>query len=704
MASSAAALMQTSLDTAAPAAPLAAGLSPRTVAVVGAGRTGGVGAEILRNLLDRFRGRVFPVNPKATAIAGVPCYATVSDVPAPVDLAVIAVPAARVAAAIDDCIESGVKAAVVISAGFGESGPDGRAHEATLRARVRRSGMRMIGPNCLGIVNTDPDVMLNASFSPSFPAGGSMALASQSGALGLAILDAATRLGSGMSTFVSTGNAADVSFADLLDHWRTDVRTRVILLYAESIIEPRRFAAVARQVSRTKPILALKAGRSAAGARAASSHTGALATSDTFVDALFEDAGIVRADTLEDLLATAAVLANQPLPRGSRVAILTNAGGPAILAADACAAAGLQVASLSASTTDALRAFLPPSAGVADPVDMIATASPGDYARAIPLLLGEPGVDAVIVICIPLRGTSTLDVASAVAGAARGSVKPVLATFLGAAGLAPLLSPVPCYEFPETAVRALAGAVQYARWLARPAADAADSVATVDPAIARAIVDRQLAASGGWLDAPAAESLLAAFGIPVVPTRVVVSRNGAVMAGRELGYPVVLKGAGPTLLHKTESQAVFCRLADETAMLGALATLEARRDVERILVQPMVSGGVEMFVGAVRDADFGHLVMCGSGGILLELLGDVSRRLAPVSAAAAATMLDQVRGIRRLRGFRGAAPLDEAALKDVIVRVSALLATCPEIAELDLNPVIVQERGAVVVDARIRIG
>lgn len=684
------------------AASLAPCFTPTTVAVIGAGRDGGVGAAIVANLATTFRGQTFPINRHATAIGGLPCYPSIAATPAPVDLAVIAVPAAAVEAAVDDCIAAGVRAVVVISAGFAETGAEGRRREAALLATVRRAGLRMIGPNCLGIINTDPAVRLNASFAAQFPPPGSVALASQSGALGLAVLDAAARSHVGISSFASIGNSADVSLADLVDYWATDAHTRVILLYAESLDQPRRLADIAQRVGRSTPIVALKSGRSASGARAASSHTGAMARSDRLVDALFREAGIVRTDSIEDLLGAAAVLADQPLPRGNRVAILTNAGGPAILAADAGETRGLRVAALSAQTTAALRAFLPPQASVTDPIDMIATASPADYSRAMALLLADPNIDALIVIGIAVRGTDILAVARAVAAAARDAVIPVVATFLGAEGAAAAVAPVPCYTFPEAAVLALCRAWQYASWRARP----------IDPPPPPRPLDRARIADalthvghrgGGWLDPAAASTLVEACGLHAAPTRVVSTPHEAIETAGALGYPVVLKGTGPALLHKTESHAVFADLRDQPAMLSAFATLAGRRDVETIVMQPLIPGGVEMFVGAVRDDAFGHVVMCGSGGILVEWLGDVTRRLAPVGPQSARDMIDEIRGATRLRGFRGAPPLDEAAFADVILAVSALVDARPDIAELDFNPVIVQREGAVIVDARIRV-
>ena len=683
-----------------PPRPLQTFFNPRTVAVIGAGRTHGVGAAIFRNLAESFAGRVFPVNPRASSVGSHPCFATVDAIPEPVDLAVVAVPPGQVERAVDDCIRKAVPSILLITAGFGETGRAGRVREGALRDRVRAAGLRMIGPNCLGVVNTDPAVRLNASFSAAFPPEGPVAFASQSGALGLAMLESARQLNLGITNFASIGNSADVTASDLVELWDTDERTRVILLYLEAISEPRRFLEVARRVGRRKPIVAVKAGRSTTGARAAASHTGALAAGDTFVDALLREAGVIRATTLEEMFETGALLARQPLPAGRRMAILTNAGGPGILAADACDRAGLAIAALSPGTTEILRSFLPATAAVSDPVDIIATASPDDYRRALPALLADPGVDAVVAMFIPLSVTSTADVARAIADTSRTSAKPVLATFFGAPDVANLLAPVPCYAFPESPVRALGRAATYASWRSAPV-ESPPAFGDIDRGRLRRLVEE--AGGTGWLPPDAVPAVLAAAGIPAIATEVVDSTETARAAAARFGYPVVLKGTGPKLLHKTESHAVFTRLVDDTAMVQAFRTLEGRPDVEQVLIQPMLEDGVEMFVGATWDAAFGHLIVCGGGGTAVELMRDTTQRLAPLSEASVRAMLDEIRSTRLLRGFRGAAALDEAAFRDVILRVSALVEAEPAIRELDLNPVIVTRKGAVAIDARLRM-
>jgi acetate---CoA ligase (ADP-forming) len=688
------------------AASIGAFFAPRSVAVVGVSRRRGrIGSETFHNLLRAgFRGPVYPVSATGEPIAEVPGYRTVSEIPEHVDLAIIAVPGDRVEAVVDDCIAKHVKAIVVISAGFAEAGAEGQAREAALLAKVRAAGIRMVGPNCMGVINTDPEVRLNATFAPSFPRAGRVAFSSQSGALGLAILEHLEQLNLGLSTFVSVGNKADVSSNDLIQYWAEDARTDVILLYLESFGNPRKFSHLARRVAKTKPIIAVKAGRSTAGARAASSHTGALASGDLVVDALFRQSGVIRTDTLEEMFDVAALVANQPIPSGRRVAILTNAGGPAILAADACEAAGLQVPRLSEDTLDALRAFLPAAAGLSNPVDMLATASADDYRRAIPLMLADPAIDTLIAIFIPPLVTAPADVARAIADSVGQNAKPVVATFLGTRGTPDMLAPVPCYAFPESAARAIAHVVEYAEWRARPSGTPVE-FCDAQRDQARAIIDRCLATGSGWMPLLDADALLATYGISTADTRVAGTAEEAVTAAGQLGYPVVMKAAGPGVLHKTEAGGVVLDLRDEASVRTAHRDLTARLgpDAASVSLQRMVRG-VEMLIGVTLDPIFGHVLLCGSGGTLVELMQDTVCRLHPLTDVSVVEMVSEIRGAARLLGYRGAAPTDAAALRDMLLRVSALVSACPEILEMDLNPVMVLQKGACAVDVRIRLG
>lgn len=680
---------------------------PRSVAVIGANRTRGkIGAEILHNLIaNGFTGSIVPVHPVAPEIEGRRAWPRVVDIPEPIDLAIVAVPAAQVLAAVDDCLAKGVRGICVISAGFGESGPEGREREAALLSKIRDAGCRLIGPNCMGLLNTDPAYALNATFAPVYPPAGSVAMSTQSGALGLAILDYARRLNIGISSFVSVGNKTDVSSNDLIQYWSEDPNTSVILLYLESFGNPRKFSEIARRVGRTKPIVAVKAGRSVSGARAASSHTGALAGSDKVVDALFQQAGVIRTETLEEMFDVAALLAHQPIPKGRRVAILTNAGGPGILAADACEADGLELPVLSEATRHELRSFLPAAASVTNPVDMLASAPAEHFARALSVILRDENVDSVLTIFIPPLVTEPDAVARAIASVApQAQGKPILGIFMRAEGAPPALASIPSYAFPESAARALARVTHYGEWRAKAVGEVpafhdlrADDLRTV--------VDEVLSRGGGWVTTDEARRLLAAAGISAAATRAVATADEAVAAAEQMGYPVVLKATGPALLHKTERNAVRLNLTDAAAVRAVARQFETQftGEMSGMVVQRMVPGGVEMLVGAIEDPTFGPIVVCGSGGVLVELLGDTTFRLHPVTDRDAGEMVSELKGAALLHGFRGAPPADEAALRETILRVSALLSVCPEIQELDLNPVKVLRTGVCVVDARVRI-
>lgn len=679
---------------------------PRGVAVVGANRSRGkIGAEVLHNVkMTGFTGGIYPVNPYASAIEGLRSYPSVASISDPVDLAVICVPAPDVLDAVDDCIDKGVRGVVVITAGFGEAGALGKEREARLLDRIRGAGIRMIGPNCMGIINTDPAVSLNATFAQVMAPVGRVAMSTQSGALGVAILDCARRLNIGISSFVSIGNKPDVSGNDLLQYWAEDPRTDVILLYLESFGNPKKFSQIARRVSKQKPIVAVKAGRSRAGIRAASSHTGALATSDSAVDALCRQAGVIRTNTLDEMFDVAALLANQPLPRGRRVAIVSNAGGPGTMAADACEANGLALPVLSEKTKAALRLFLPEAASVGNPVDMLASAPAEHFKRALEVLLADDDVDAVMTIFVPPLLTEAEAVARAIVSGARGAPKPIVATFLQIDGAPTVLTPVPCYAFPESAAMALARVATFAEWRNREEGTVV-SPSGIDRALARYVVSHALARGGGWLSPAEVNEALAAVGLSTAASRVVSSTEEAVEAAKEIGFPVVMKAISPAIVHKSDAGAVKLGIASPqeawNTYEGFAETFGV--DLSGVLVQELITGGVEMFVGALHDPSFGPVLACGSGGVLVNLLQDSVFRLHPLSDVDVREMLDEIRGAKLLRGYRGSPPVDEGALRDALLRVSSLLEICPEIQELDINPVKVLETGIRILDARIRV-
>jgi len=691
----------------AAAASLRPFFEPRSIAVIGANHERGrIGSEILHNLrTSGFTGRLVPVHPEATTIDGLRAYASVRDIPDAIDLAIVVVPAARVSAVVDDCLATGVRALVVISAGFGEIGEAGTVLEDALVERIRAAGVRMIGPNCMGILNTSPAFSLNATFSPVYPPEGRVAMSTQSGALGLAILDYVKRLNLGISSFASIGNKADVSGNDLLQYWAEDPRTDVILLYLESFGNPRKFAEIARRVGRTKPIVAVKAGRSDAGARAASSHTGARATSEALVEMMLRECGVIRTGTLEELFDVATVLANQPVPGGRRVAIVTNAGGPAILAADACEAHGLDVPVLDEAVQRRLRTFLPPAASVTNPVDLIASATPEQYRRALDAVAADPSIDSILAIFIPPLVTDPDAVAAEIRGVASRISKPIVATFLGTQGVRPNLAPVPSFAFPESAAAALAHVTRYGEWLRCPAV-APDAMPEDVRERVQTLVHAACANGDGWLPPSDCEAVLTAAGVPVVASRTVRTADAAVAAAREIGLPAVLKAVGKRILHKSDVGGVRLALASEQAVRDAFHALTATLGdaLEAVLVQPMIAGGIEMAAGGVNDPAFGPVVMCGTGGVLIDLLDDTAFAMCPLTEADAARLVERIKGRVRLRGFRGAPAADERALRRLLVRVSQLLHACPEIRELDLNPVMVLPEGAIVADVRMLVG
>jgi acetate---CoA ligase (ADP-forming) len=675
---------------------------PGTVAVVGASRRpSSIGGALFRNILAAdFTGTAYPVNKNGDSIAGVRAFTSLDDITEAIDLAVICVPAVRVLEAAESALRTGVQALCVISSGFAEVGAEGEELQARLLALVRAHGARLIGPNCLGIAVAGS--RLNATFAARPLPPGHIGFSSQSGALGLALLEQAAERRLGFSAFVSVGNKADVSTNDLLEWWGDDSATDVVLLYVESFGNPRTFGRVSRRLARAKPILALKAGTTAAGARAASSHTAALAGSEAAVDALFRQAGVLRARTLEELVDAAALLSSQPLPRGRRVAVVTNAGGLGILSADACEAAGLELPELAVETCAALREALPAEASVANPVDLLGSATAATYEAALPALLADARVDALLVLFVPPVVAGAGEVAAAIARAldAAASDKPVLAVVVSADGTPPVLRDHPrvaTFPYPESAARSLGLAAERAEWLRRPAGATTIPVG-VDTDAARAVAEEALGSSSDlWLDASRARALLVAYGIPLVDQRVVGNAEDAVAAARELGLPAVVKSAAPGA-HKTERGAVALELRDDAAVRDA-----AERIGAPLLVQPYIRGGPEFLAGVVQDAVFGALVGFGPGGVLAELIGDAGFRIAPITDVDAAELVCEGKAGRLVRGYRGSPAADAGALIDLVQRLARLSDDLPEVAELDLNPVVALPTGCVALDARVRL-
>jgi acyl-CoA synthetase (NDP forming) len=576
--------------------------------------------------------------------------------------------------------------------------------------------MRVIGPNCMGVVNTDPAVRMNATFAPSRPVPGHVAFASQSGGLGIALLGQGADRGLGISAFVSMGNKADVSSNDLIQYWEDDPNTSVILLYLESFGNPRKFARLARRISRTKPIVAVKSGRTPAGARGTASHTAALATPDVAVNALFRQAGVVRVETLAELFDAATLLSHQPLPAGRRVAIVSNGGGPGILAADACVAVGLEVVELSAETQEALHAITAPGAGLRNPVDLVASASADVYEAAIRIVLADPDVDAVVVLFVPPLVTEAAHVAQAIVAASEpdgdGPAKPVVACFLVPEGRIDVVSDdgrrrIPTFDFPEAAAVALERAARLAEWRARP-----EGTVPVLPGIdldrARALVAQELteAPDGRWVAPVRVRQLLECFGVTMVATEWVADADAAVQAAEAVGYPVALKAGAADLVHKSDVGGVQLHLADADAVRRAFTAMhDALGDgMGGAVVQPMVDeGGVETIVGITRDALFGSLVLFGMGGIQAELARDTAVRFVPLTDVDAQDLVRGLRSSPLLFGYRNTPPVDVTALEETLLRVGLLAEHVPEVAEFDANPVIASPTGTVVLDAKLHL-
>ncbi|SOC50181.1 Acyl-CoA synthetase (NDP forming) [Blastococcus aggregatus] len=654
-------------------------LTPSSVAVVGASNDDGkIGNALLRHLLDYgFAGPIYPVNPSARHVRGVPAYADIEAIPDDVDLAVLAVPADEVAGVVEACRRKRVRGLVVVSGGFGESGPEGREAERRLVASARASGMRVVGPNCLGIVNTDPGVRLNASLAPMVPGRGRVGFFAQSGALGVALLERARGRGIGLSTFVSAGNRADVSGNDLLQYWATDPGTEVVLLHLESFGNPRKFARLARTVGRTKPVVAVKSGRHV-GVTPGLAGT-SVAVPEQSVAALFASAGVIRVETVAQLFDVGTLLAHQPLPAGDRVAIVGNSTAIGVLVADAVLEEGLQLAH-------------------ERPVDIGVNGTPEQFRSALQQAVDDEGVDAVIAVFLPPLMAGSDEFGPALRDVAVGSTKPVVASFLSTEGIPPELAvldehgmpargSVPSYSTPERAVIALAKASEYARWRRRPVGEVPE-LPDVDEDAARTVVRRALEAApaGRELDDDELIALLGAYGVPLLHTRTVTDPEAAVAAAAEIGYPVVLKSTAPWLRHRSDLGGVRLDLVDADAVRTAYAAIPSG---DPVIVQEMAAPGVATVVEIVDDPSFGALVSFGVGGVATELLGDRAFRTLPLTDLDAAELVRGPRAWPLLDGWRGSEPVDTAALEDLLLRVARLADDLPEVLRLTLEPVIV---------------
>jgi acetate---CoA ligase (ADP-forming) len=687
---------------------------PRSVAVVGAGRRSKtIGHEVVHALVGGgFTGPVYPVNPGATVVHSTHCYPKVSAIPGEVDLAVIVVPARFVLDAARDCGKKGVRGIVCITAGFSEIGGEGVKRQEDLVAICKQYGMRLVGPNCMGVLNTAKEFSMNASFAEAAPTRGEAAFLSQSGALGAIILADARSLGLGMSMFASVGNRADVSPPDLLEYWEADPATKQILMYLEAFGEPERFMSIARRVSRTKPILVVKSGRTARGARAAISHTGSLAGSEVAIDSLLNQCGVLRVDSMKDLFALAGAVQIGHFPTGKNVAIVTNAGGPAILATDACIGEGLRVGDLSPKTQRALERFIPAEATAANPVDLIASADAERFDKTLKIVLADPGVDMVMAIFVAPIMIDAASIAEVFAKYATTADKPMLACLPGRAdddAAVDILrdAKVPNYRFPEDAARVLAGLSRLRELRERPSESA--PVFRVNKKKARSAVESALREGRNFLTTHERHALAETYGIPCVAGRTITGREEALKAARTLGFPLVAKVVAKGLEHKSDTGGVLLDIRTREELLEAYDILEDRflEDFPKmeVLLQRMSSGGVETFFGIANDPLFGRMIAFGLGGIHVEIMKDVVFRLHPLSPTDAEEMIDNVRGKALFEGVRGKPPVDKEELKGVLLRLSQMLTDNPEIAELDFNPFLAgyEGKGSCILDMRVHL-
>jgi acetyltransferase len=688
--------------------------SPGSVAIIGAAREPHkLGYSVLQNIVQYgFQGKVYPINPAAGEILGLPCYPRVTDVPDAVELAVVVVPPAAVPQVIGDCGQKGVRGAVVITAGFRETGPEGLKLENEMLALARRYGIKLLGPNCLGLIDTAS--ALNATFAAGMPAKGNIAFMSQSGALCQAILDWSRDSGIGFSKFISLGNKADINETDIMEVLQEDRATKVIIAYLEGVTEGERFRQVAATVTRVKPLILVKAGSTAAGAKAASSHTGTLAGFDAAYDAVFKQTGVLRANSIEDLFDFASAFAYQPILRGDGLAIVTNAGGPGIMASDACERAGLRLASFTKETIDRLRAELPATANLYNPVDVIGDADPGRYELALQAVLADANVDGVLVLLTPQAVTNVAETAEVILRAAADSPKPIFTSFMGgpavAKGISSLTSRgVPSYPFPERAVSSFTAMSRYRQWLERKPQP--PEPLKVDTQSARTSLDEAKRQGRSLLSDTAARRVIQAYGLPTPDSRLASSADEAVSVAADIGYPVVMKIASPDILHKTDIGGV--RVALESPEAVHSAYIEIMENARRLMPQAQILGvdiqtmarGREVILGVSRDPQFGPLLMFGLGGVYVEVLKDVSFRVAPMTRLDAMDMIHEIRSYPLLAGVRGEKTADIQAIVACLQRLSQLVTDFPQIAELDINPLMVGEagKGAVAVDCRMRI-
>ena len=695
--------------------------SPKSIAVIGAStKKGKVGHDIFANILyGGFQGTLYPVNPKAGSILSVKCYATIEHIPDPIDLAMIVLPPRPAVKAVAACIAKGVKGVVIVSAGFKEVGGEGLEMEKKIQQLCRQADIRLVGPNCLGVINPSPDVSLNASFSSRMPQPGNISFISQSGALCTAVLDFAADQGFGFSKFISIGNKADVDELDLLRYYHADPDTDVVMIYMEELsCDAQAFIREVREITsgpNPTPVIAIKSGTSDAGAAAAASHTGSLAGADAVYDAIFTQSGIMRCGTVNELFDQAKALAGKKVPKGDKIAIVTNAGGPGIIATDMSENSGLKLATFTDETIRELHKYLPPTANFHNPVDVIGDAARDRYENTLATVISDPGVDSVLIILTPQSMTDAVGTAEAVVNIAKSEVKPIVCAFMGVVDVSDgvhLLQKnhVPVYQFPESAASALGALYANNRWLSRRRLPQYEL--TCDKEKAQAIIDGYLAQGKDTLGELDGNEILKCYGFNVLKMALATSGDEAVDIARKIGFPVVMKIVSPQILHKSDAGGVKVGLSDESQVREAFDTIieNARKYndkavVEGVLVQEVAGGGKEVILGVSRHTGSGHVLMFGLGGIFVEVYKDVVFRMAPIGRNVARRMVKAIKGYPMLTGFRGEPSVDIEALEKNLVSLSAMTQNHPEIKELDINPLFVHpnDGGTTVADIIITL-
>lgn len=690
---------------------------PKSIAVIGASsRAGALSYELVSNLIRYdFKGKIFPVNPKSDYVHSIKSYHSVTDIDDSVDLAVIMLPRELVLKTIDECAAKKIQSVVVITAGFKETGKEGADTEKKLVEKIKKYGMRLVGPNCMGIINTNPDVNLNCTFVKGTPINGGIGFVSQSGALGAAVLKTVQQNDIGLAQFVSIGNKADISGNVILQYWWHNDDVKVITVYLESFGNPRMFMELTREITRTKPVIVIKSARTSAGMKAASSHTGALAGSDAVVDAFLEQSGVIRVNSIDDMFDIANGFDKTNLPEGNRVGILTNAGGPAILAVDECANNNLQLPELSPSTQEKLRAIAPAEASVFNPVDILPPADSLMYAKAAKLMLADKNIDSLIVILGPPLMLDTLEIAKSICDAVKGTAKSVMVVLMSQDVVIPMLknaAPMhpPIFRFPENAARVIGKMYSYKKWRDRPEGNYITFDSKKDTV--RRVLQKYSSRPGVYLEFDDVCKVLQSYGLPIVQTAEAKDTEGIIKAASRIKYPVVIKASGKKLIHKSDLGGVEVDIHTEAELIKAserimenLRNANASESLEKFLIQPYVAGGVETILGITHDEKAGHMIMFGLGGIFVEIFKDVNFKLVPISDEEAMRMIRSIKSYQMLTGARGKKPVNLDYVKESLLRLSQLSEEFPAFKEIDLNPFVFfdDEEKCRILDARIRI-